>query len=221
MPSSLGGHHEDERSVDQLGVAGGLREMVEVVGKPSLKAGWPHPLGHRSHAVTVASGIGGSGPLLPADRTLHGEESGRVPLQRRPASVSSGYLAERAERRRLLREELDHYQGEFGAGGARQVEECGVEWTFDGEIIEWRGPAPYYFVAMPESDSADLKEQARALIYWDQVPVRVVIGDTEFRTALFPRGGRYLVPLKEAVRQADGISEGDVVTVVLRPAPKA
>ncbi|GAA0416855.1 hypothetical protein Aca07nite_08370 [Actinoplanes capillaceus] len=30
----------------------------------------------------------------------------------------SGYLtelAERAERRRLLREELDHYQGEFGA----------------------------------------------------------------------------------------------------------
>ena len=90
---------------------------------------------------------------------------------------------------------------------------------FDGEIIEWRGPAPYYFVAMSEADSAELKEEARSLIYWGQVPVQVVIGDTEFRTALFPRDGCYLVPLKDAVRKAEGIGEGDVVAVVLRPAP--
>jgi hypothetical protein len=93
-----------------------------------------------------------------------------------------------------------------------------VEWVFDGEIIEWRGPAPFYFVAMSESDSAELKEAARSLIYWGQVPVRVVIGGTEFTTALFPRYGRYLVPLKDAVRKAEGIGEGDIVAVVLRPA---
>ncbi|MGA5301620.1 DUF1905 domain-containing protein [Nucisporomicrobium flavum] len=92
-----------------------------------------------------------------------------------------------------------------------------MEWAFDAEIIEWRGPAPYYFVAMSAADSAELKEAARSLIYWGQVPVRVVIGDTEFRTALFPRDGRYLVPLKDAVRQAEGIGEGDVVAVTLRP----
>ncbi|MDR6325186.1 DUF1905 domain-containing protein [Actinoplanes couchii] len=91
---------------------------------------------------------------------------------------------------------------------------------FVGEVVEWRGPAPFYFVAMPEGDSADLKEAARALIYWGQIPVRVVIGGTEFGTALFPRDGRYLVPLKDAVRKAEGISVGDVVTVELRPAPK-
>jgi len=93
-----------------------------------------------------------------------------------------------------------------------------VEWVFEGEIIEWRGPAPYFFVAMSESDSAELKEEARSLIYWGQVPVQVVIGDTEFRTALFPRDGRYLVPVKDAVRSAEGMSEGDVVEVTLRPA---
>jgi len=93
-----------------------------------------------------------------------------------------------------------------------------VEWMFDGEIIEWRGPAPYYFVAMSESDSAELKEEARSLIYWGQVPVQVAIGDTHFSTALFPKDGRYLVPLKDAVRTAEDIHEGDVVTVVLRPA---
>ncbi|WP_229075664.1 DUF1905 domain-containing protein [Actinoplanes sp. DH11] len=92
-----------------------------------------------------------------------------------------------------------------------------MEWVFDSEIIEWRGPAPYYFVAMSESDSAELKEAARSLIYWGQVPVRVVIGETEFTTALFPREGRYLVPLKDAVRQAEDLDEGDVVTVTLTP----
>jgi Domain of unknown function (DUF1905) len=93
-----------------------------------------------------------------------------------------------------------------------------VEWMFDGEVIEWRGPAPFYFVVMPEPDSAELKEMARSLIYWGQVPVYVVIGDTEFRTALFPKDGRYLVPLKDAVRKAEGINDGDVVGVTLRPA---
>jgi hypothetical protein len=46
----------------------------------------------------------------------------------------------------------------------RLVQWLTVEWAFDGEIIEWRGPAPYYFVAMSEPDSAELKEEARDLI---------------------------------------------------------
>src|SRR4051794_41741799 len=71
---------------------------------------------------------------------------------------------------------------------------------------------------MPASDSAELKEEARSLIYWGQVPVRVVIGDTEFSTALFPKDGRYMVPLKDAVRRAEGIGEGDVVAGAARPA---
>ncbi|MEV6298200.1 DUF1905 domain-containing protein [Actinoplanes sp. NPDC051861] len=95
-----------------------------------------------------------------------------------------------------------------------------MKWVFEGEIFEWRGPAPYYFVAMSEVDSAELKEEARSLIYWGQVPVRVVIGETEFRTALFPKDGRYLVPLKDAVRAAEDLSEGDVVAVTLRPAER-
>jgi len=93
-----------------------------------------------------------------------------------------------------------------------------VDWVFDGKVIEWRGPAPYFFVVMPESDSAELKEAARSLIYWGQVPVHVVIGNTEFSTAVFPKDGRYLVPLRAAIRKAEGIDEGDVVSVTLRPA---
>jgi Domain of unknown function (DUF1905) len=42
-----------------------------------------------------------------------------------------------------------------------------------------------------------------------------VVGGTEFTTSLFPKDGGYLVPLKDAVRRAEGISEGDVVALRL------
>ncbi len=91
-----------------------------------------------------------------------------------------------------------------------------MEWTFTGEVIAWRGPAPYLFVAMPPEESEDLKEAARDFIYWGQVPVHVTIGGTGFTTALFPKDGRYLVPVKVAVQRAEAIGEGAVVEVVMR-----
>ena len=42
-----------------------------------------------------------------------------------------------------------------------------------------RKPAPYLFVAMTPEESEDLKEAARGLVYWGQVPVHVTIGDTD------------------------------------------
>jgi hypothetical protein len=49
------------------------------------------------------------------------------------------------------------------------------------------------------------------------IPVRVRIGDTEWATSLWPKDGRYIVPLKDAVRKAEGLAEGDTVTVRLTP----
>lgn len=106
---------------------------------------------------------------------------------------------------------------QFGKARQRCIADDGrMEWTFTGEVIEWRGPAPYLFVAMTPEESEDLKEEARGLIYWGQVPVHVTIGDTEFTTALFPKDGRYLVPVKAAVQQAEAIGEGTVVEVAVR-----
>ncbi len=89
-----------------------------------------------------------------------------------------------------------------------------MEFEFTGRIFEWRGPAPYYYVALPDEDSADLKEASTMLTYgWGVIPVRVRIGDTEWETSLFPKDGRYLVPLKDRVRRAEGLDEGDEITV--------
>jgi Domain of unknown function (DUF1905) len=50
---------------------------------------------------------------------------------------------------------------------------------------------------------------------WGVIPVRARIGCSEFRTSLIPKDGGYVVPLKDAVRRAEGLGEGDVVTVRL------
>jgi hypothetical protein len=90
-----------------------------------------------------------------------------------------------------------------------------MDFQFEGPVVEWRGPAPFYFVAIPEEESADIKFAAKGLEYWGQVPVMVRIGGTEFTTALFPKDGGYLLPLKDLVRRSAGIDVDQVVAVAL------
>ena len=90
-----------------------------------------------------------------------------------------------------------------------------MDFEFQGPVIEWRGPAPFYFLRVPEEESDDIKFAARGIEYWGQVPVMVRIGDVDFTTALFPKDGRYLVPLKDVVRTRANIEMGQVLTVAL------
>jgi uncharacterized protein DUF1905 len=91
-----------------------------------------------------------------------------------------------------------------------------MDFELEGPVVEWRGPAPFYFVAIPEEDSEDIKLAAKGVEYWGQVPVVARIGDLDFTTALFPRDGRYLLPLKDMVRTSVGIEVEQVVAVALR-----
>jgi len=51
---------------------------------------------------------------------------------------------------------------------------------------------------------------------WGMIPVVVHIGKTEWKTSLWPKDGRYIVPIKASVREAEGLNEGDTVTVRLQ-----
>jgi hypothetical protein len=89
-----------------------------------------------------------------------------------------------------------------------------VRLDFEGRVIEWRGPSPYFFVPVPDDDSADIREVAAMATYgWGVIPVEAVIGDVEFETSLFPKDGGYLLPLKDAVRRPNRLSAGDEVAV--------
>jgi hypothetical protein len=87
---------------------------------------------------------------------------------------------------------------------------------FSGNIWFWRGPAPWYFVTVPEDGSRDLKAISGFVTYgWGVIPVRARIGKTEWTTSLFPKDGLYIVPIKASVRKAEKLEEGDKVTVRL------
>lgn len=89
-----------------------------------------------------------------------------------------------------------------------------VDLRFTGQVIEWRGPSPYYFVPVPDPESADIREVAAIATYgWGVVPVEARIGEVAFATSLFPKDGGYLLPLKDAVRKPHDLSAGDDVTI--------
>ncbi len=87
---------------------------------------------------------------------------------------------------------------------------------FNGKIWFWKGPAPWYFVTIPAEQCRDLRAISRIVTYgWGMIPVHVRIGKTEWTTSLWPKDGRYIVPIKASVRKAENLEEGDEVTVQL------
>jgi hypothetical protein len=91
-----------------------------------------------------------------------------------------------------------------------------VEVSFSGPVFEWRGPAPYYFVTVPEDDAALIESVSAGITYgWGMIPADVTIGETTWYTALWPKDGAYVVPLKDRIRRAEAIELDDVVTVRL------
>lgn len=89
--------------------------------------------------------------------------------------------------------------------------------NFEGEVIEWRGPAPYFFVVVPSEHVGELTYAARLVSYgWGVVPVEGQVGVTEFATSLFPKDGSFLLPLKAAIRLQEGIVAGDEINVTIR-----
>ena len=86
--------------------------------------------------------------------------------------------------------------------------------NFKGELFEWRGPAPYYFISTPVAESSMIKERASELSYgWGVIPVIGEIGETEFTTSLIPKDDVYLLPIKNVVRLGEKIEVGQIVHV--------
>lgn len=96
-----------------------------------------------------------------------------------------------------------------------------MEFGFSGVVFEWRGPAPFHFVAVPPDDADDIKDAAARVSYgWGMIPVTARIGSTTFTTSLWPKNGSYVVPLKDAVRDAEGIDLDDIIEVSFDLAPR-
>lgn len=89
-----------------------------------------------------------------------------------------------------------------------------LELEFVGEVIHWRGPAPFFFVPMPPEPADELAAVARQVTYgWGCIPALVTLGRSQWETSLFPKDGGFLVPLKKVYREREGVEFGDRVSV--------
>jgi hypothetical protein len=119
---------------------------------------------------------------------------------------------------RFLREELGET---LVAGGS---------WQHQGPVWLWRGkakadgaePAPsstaWHFVTIDGAVADAIRAAAPGRsAAWGSVYVEATIGGTTWKTSVFPskEAGGYLLPLKAAVRKAERLVEGDMVTVTI------
>jgi hypothetical protein len=87
---------------------------------------------------------------------------------------------------------------------------------FSGPIWYWRGPAPWYFVSVPDEEVAAIKRVASAVTYgWGMIPATVRLRGSEWTTSLWPKDGGYIVPIKKWVQEAEGLDVDDVVELEL------
>jgi len=92
--------------------------------------------------------------------------------------------------------------------------------AFDAELWTWdaRRVDSWVFISLPAERSEEIRELTGGLRRgFGSLRVRARIGGTTWTTSIFPDGGRetYVLPVKRAVRKAEGLDVGDTATVTI------
>lgn len=111
---------------------------------------------------------------------------------------------------RFLRDEL-------GTG-----DDSACVWDLSGPLWQWRGagkdgapsPVAWFFVTIDGEVAAAIRAASTRTAAWGSVYVSVTVGGTQWQTSLFPskQVAGYLLPMKAAVRKAERLAEGDIVS---------
>lgn len=89
---------------------------------------------------------------------------------------------------------------------------------FTAELWRWEEARDsWHFVTLPEDATALVRERPRPPRGFGSVRVEVTVGASTWRTSVFPdsRSGRYVLPVKKAVRRAEDLEDGEPVEVAL------
>jgi hypothetical protein len=76
-------------------------------------------------------------------------------------------------------------------------------------------PGSWHFVTLPPEAAEEIRAGAGPPRGFGSVRVSARIGATSWRTSVFPEsgGGSFVLPVKRAVRTAEGLEAGDACTV--------
>ena len=92
-----------------------------------------------------------------------------------------------------------------------------IELQFTAQLWEYKGEAPWVFVTLPVEDADVIAERVPNRRGFGSVKVMVVIGESEWSTSVFPdkESGSFVMPVKRAIRDAEGLSIGDPVEITI------
>ena len=93
-----------------------------------------------------------------------------------------------------------------------------ARYRFTAPLWQWQARRDeWFFVSVPEDMSDEISARSEGLTGgFNSVPVQVQVGVTTWRTSIFPGGeGRYWLPMKKAVRVAEGIERDSTVDVTI------
>jgi len=89
---------------------------------------------------------------------------------------------------------------------------------FTADLWRYAGEAAWYFVTLPHDVADDIDEiTADTRRGFGSVRVEVTVGATTWSTSIFPdsKSESFVLPVKKAVRMAEGLDEGSPVAVRL------
>lgn len=91
----------------------------------------------------------------------------------------------------------------------------GHEYRFTAELWEWESRANWFFVTLPLDAAADISDLPMPPRGFGSIPVHARVGSSTFDTSIFPSDDSYVLPVKRAVRDREGLERGDPVAVEL------
>lgn len=87
---------------------------------------------------------------------------------------------------------------------------------FESPVTRWNARVDsWYFATIPEELSLDLRELPAPPRGFGSLRVEARIGASLWRTSIFFSGSTFVLPLKKAIRDSEGIVEGATVLVDL------
>ena len=93
-----------------------------------------------------------------------------------------------------------------------------ARYVFDAEVWEQPSTGAWHFVSLPEAEADEIEEAfGRTARGFGSIKVTVTIGASQWSTSLFPDSKRrtYVLPVKKAVRIAEGLRAGSQARVAL------
>ena len=93
---------------------------------------------------------------------------------------------------------------------------AGTRFEFEAELWRWEARTDsWVFAALPEDVSDEIAELPLPPAGFGSVKVEVTLGAQRWSTSVFPDAQRkaFVVPIKAAVRRAEGVDVGDRVRI--------